>query len=131
MKLTDLIIARDRLKAEIESKPATAPEMMIQHMAHELDPYAGVWSKHVLHDPSDNKPFENVLVPLCAEAINNEPENANLYGADKIPFGARLLRLATLEFVLKKIAEGEIVLEDVNTTPSKIQKPAPLTPMIR
>ena len=134
MKFTDLLIARERLENEIQNDASNDASALTIHIANQLENYAGAWAKHILKCPTNDKPFIEILTPLCKEEIKKNPEMAGLFAAEQILHGARVLRLAAIVATLKRVAQGEIVMEDEgtpDTNPIQTKKPAPLPPMIR
>lgn len=129
MKFTDLIIARDRLDIEIQKNAAKNEYSLTLNLAGQLESFAGAWAKHILQCPTNDKPFVDILTPLCKEEIMKNPELAGLFAAEQILHGAHVLRLAAIVATLKRVTAGEFVLEDEgtpDTNPIQTKKPAPL-----
>src|ERR1035437_8622006 len=111
MKLTDLLIARERLENEIQNNASNASPLVV-HLANQLENYTGAWAKHILKSPTNDKPFVDILTPLCKEEIKKNSDIARQFAAEQILHGARVLRLAAIVTTLKRVAAGEFVLED-------------------
>lgn len=136
MKLSDLIIARDRLEDEILQRPIIDSEEPIRELTNKLEPFAGAWHKHILKNPSEDQPFIDHLKPFCTEKIRKFPARAKCFDANQIKHAARVLRLATLNSLLQQVAHGAIDLEDEtkvagDTKPAFDKKLAPLSPVVR